>query len=56
MLLFINPANQHDKDILEEKHKEIVKEFENCVIIGDKAISIKDYKIYLNSEAFISFL
>jgi len=36
MLLFINPANQHDKDILEENYKEIVKEFENCVIIGDK--------------------
>jgi len=35
-LLFINPANQHDKDILEENYGVIVKEFKNCVIIGDK--------------------
>jgi hypothetical protein len=34
--LFINPANQHDKDILEENYKEIVRNFKNCVIIGDK--------------------
>ncbi|WP_244409523.1 transposase [Methanocaldococcus jannaschii] len=36
MLLFINPANQHDKDILEENYKEIIRDFKNCVIIGDK--------------------
>ncbi len=56
MLLFINPANQHDKDILEENYKEIVKEFENCVIIGDRGYIDKGLQIYLNSEAFISFL
>lgn len=55
-LLYITPANQHDLDILKENHKEFIKEFSYCSIIGDKGYISEYFKnqlrhnhVYLDS-------
>ncbi|EHP85484.1 transposase [Methanotorris formicicus Mc-S-70] len=44
MLISINPANQHDLDILKENFRGFVREFMNCSIIGDKGYIDKGFE------------
>jgi len=44
MLIFVNPANQHDLDILKENFRWFIREFMNCSVIGDKGYIDKGFE------------
>ncbi|MFU8652793.1 transposase [Methanotorris formicicus] len=49
MLIFVNPANQHDLDILKENFRWFIREFMNCSVIGDKGYIDKGFENLLRN-------